>query len=271
MKNIEVNELKEFLTCDYIFLPYTNKEELNINEDGTLYKCDEISKGVISPVSGLVIGTTKMYDLTGTSDVLVIENDFKDKVKHRKPAVKDIYSLSDNEIKKNIRISKNVFAVKIEKRSKTDMRDAFLLKDYTRELLETLNLIDNAYKEIKVKIILDRNDFTSYQTLFNYIGTYPNIEIEFSSNKIRDYEEVSVLKLLDIYYKIKNSVNRDFIYLTVETQKKVDVVKVKKYSNLKEVLQFLEILPKKIIVNSEKNLTNDNLLLDDRIYLITVM
>lgn len=275
MRNIEINEVKEFLTCDYIYLPYTNREELNFNSNGSVFKCDVITnylgKSIISPVSGLVVGLTKIASNTGIKDVLLIENDFKDKIKLRTPAVKDIYSVSDETVRKSVNITKKVFALRIHQSSKSDLRDSFILKDYTREVLETLNLIDIVYKNVKVKIILDKKDFISYQTLFSFMGTYPNIEIELTSNKINEYDEVNILELLDIYYKIKNSIMRDYTYVVVETKMSLDVVKVKKYSNLKELFEYLEVMSNNIIINGCLNINNSNFLIDDSIYLVSVI
>ena len=268
MKSIEVNELKEFLTCDYIYLPYS-EEAINSNISKEVFKCDKIG-GYTSPVSGLALGFTKINSLEGEKDVLVIENDFKDKIKQRVPANKDIYKVSDNYIKSCVNLLKKTFALKIHYRNNYDLRDSCILKDYTREILETLNLIDIVYKDADVKIILDKSDFSSYQTLFNFLGTYPNIQVELSS-KNKDYEEVSILEVLDIYYKIKNSVQRDFTYITVKTKRTIDIVKVKKYSNLKEVLEFLNVMSSNIIINSEKKIINSNFFLDDKIYQISVI
>lgn len=275
MKNVEINEVKEFLICDYIYLPYMNKEDINLITDYSVFKCDKIcnflGKDIISPVSGIASGLSKIASISGVKDIIIIENDFKDKIKQRTPAVKDIYSVSDEIVKQSTNITKNVFALKIYKSSKTDLRDIYIFKDYTRELLETLNLIDMVYKNVKVKILLDKKDFASYQTLFNYMGTYPNIEIELSSNKVNDYEEVTVLELLDIYYKIKNSTIRDFTYITVETNRTIDVIKTKKYSNLKEILEFLDIKSDNLIINSTLNIKDSNFLIEDKVYLISVI
>jgi len=261
-----MEEVKEILTTDYIYLPFTNKEELKLNEDGKIYKNENITKyngqNIKSPVSGSCYGISELGGTVGILNVLIIENDFKDKTKKRLVAVRDIYKTKTEDLKKILKDTNEELILNIE----CIKREEYILKDNINEILETLNLI-NLKLNIKTTVNLDKKDLNSYKLLFSYLGTYPNIEITFN----KPNNSISLYKIIDIYNKIKNKIDRDFIYINIKEKKESYVVKTKKYSNLKDLLSELNISPKKTIINNKIKLESLNFLLDDSIYEINVI
>ncbi len=268
MKNVIIDELNEFLTSDYIYLPY-NKDDINIRNDKVVYKGDNVSSNVYSPVSGRVYGLSEISSIDGIKRVIVIENDFKDKEEYKRISNKDIYKLNKDIVKNTLKINETAIAFKINRRSSYDKKDSFILKDNVKIILETLNLIDIVYPSTKVKIIIDKKDVTSYQILFSYIGTYPNIDIEFKNKK--NYKDYDIYNIIDIYNTLKNRVSRDFIYFTLIYKKMCFVIKCKKYTNLSEVLNYYEICPNKIVVNEKIQIASPHYLLDENIYLVSIV
>ena len=238
-------ELKSFLISDYIYLPFSNKEEIILRSDGLVYKNDTATiykdKKLCSPVSGRISGISEINSMEGKVNVIVIENDFKD------------------DISKKV-ISKNDI----------DFKDEFLLRESIIDVLETLNLIEQTYLEVQVKIRLDKRNISIYQMLFSYMGTYPNIQIEFSKSK-EEETEVFLYDIIDLFNKIKNKLSRDFVFVTVRSGKSIDVVKVKRYSNLKDLLEYLNLMSTNILINEKLRIENGNFLLDDSVRTVNIL
>jgi len=73
-----------------------------------------------------------------------------------------------------------------------------------------------------------------------------------------------------IYNDIKNCNKRDYIYLTLINNQESSVIKTKKNSNLKDLLETLEISSTHAIINDNLKLTGVNFLLDENVYKIHV-
>lgn len=269
------NEVKEYLTVDYSYIPYTSKNELNLKDKDNVYRNEYISsfsdEMIFSPISGVPYGLSEIISCNGKTKCLIIENDYKDTVVSKTPNVKDIYSLSRDKIKDILKIDCKELVLKLHKSSKNDLRDTIMLKEYVKEILDTLNLIDITYDDVKVQINIEKSDISSYQTLINYMGTYFNIEVTYKGTSKSLRKEISVYDVLDMHYKLKNSFKRDFIYITFETKNEVFVLKTKKYSNLYEILKYLEIKANKIIINATITINDSNFLLDDNVFLISII
>ena len=96
-----------------------------------------------------------------------------------------------------------------------------------------------------------------------------SLYFEFSRSILPD-SDYSLYEIIDMYNSLKNSAIRDYIYFTIVYDKKSFVIKCKMYTNLSEVLNHLEILPKKIIVNGKTSLQSPHFLLDENIFLINI-
>ena len=145
------------------------------------------------------------------------------------------------------------------------LKDYYILKDNVLNVLETLNLISETY-DMNVSILINKKDTRTYQLLFNYMGTYPNINIIFSTKG----ETKSIYDVIDIFNTIKNKASRDYIYFTLINKNTLNVVKAKRYSNLKDVLVELKIVTSNLVVNNIKQLDNPNFLIDDNISLVVL-
>lgn len=272
MNELEINS---FLTCDYIYIPYDDKDKINLRNTGMIYKGDHISdfknKKQYSPVSGKAYGLSTINTLDGNLNVLIIENDFKDKTYKKPISIKDIYELEKSkilELTEGVGLKNNLTLV-LTYDYDYDIKDEYLLKDNIKEVLETLNIIDQTYENLTVKIRLNKRDIMSYQTLFSYLGTYPNIEIEF--NKTDENETcIFIYDVLNIYDNLKNKIKRDYIYVSVKNNSNITIVKTKRNSNLKDLLVHLNIMSTKILINEKLKIESANFLLDENIKTVNI-
>lgn len=254
-----IKEVESLLLEDYIYLPFNNINDINIKSKNVL-KGDIL--GTYSPISGIIKGTTKINSAKGIVSSLVIENNFKDE---HKVSIQNenIYKLDKSYIRSIISLDKDII-INITNDLKYNIKDSYLLKDNIKIILDTINLLTETFN-IKAYINLNKKDIISFETLFNYINAYPNINVVFNKKYL---EYFTLYDILDIYNKLKNRLPRDYIYISIITND-VKVIKVKKYSNLKEVLNLLNISIDKVIINKIEVKELD-FLLDDSIDFIVI-
>ncbi len=252
------------MTSEFIYIPYSNKTDLSIKN--LMVKKNElinVKDNIYSPVSGKAYAYTEIPSLNGNAKSLIIENDFLDTMDNTFQ-VENIYKIDKDKIK-SIVGNINSFTLKISFENKYDLKDYYILKDNVLNVLETLNLISEIY-DMDVSILINKKDTRTYQLLFNYMGTYPNINIIFSTKG----ETKSIYDVIDIFNIIKNKASRDYIYFTLINKNTLNVVKAKRYSNLKDVLVELKIVTSNLIINNIKQLDNPNFLIDDNISLVVL-
>ena len=255
--------LLNVMTTEFIYIPFEEKTDLSIKN--VMIKKGEllnIKDNTTSPVSGKAYAYTQIPSTKGDVKSLIIENDFLDTMNNTYQ-FESIYKIDKNIVKSIIKDIKN-FTLKINYNNKYDLKDSFVLKDNVVNVLETLNLISETYN-IDVNILISKKDTRTYQTLFNYMGTYPNINIIFNTKE----QTSSIYDVIDIYNKIKNKVSRDYVYFTLINKNKVNVIKTKRFSNLKDVLQDLKIVTNNLIINNIP-LDNPNFLVTDDICLVQI-
>ena len=64
---------------------------------------------------------------------------------------------------------------------------------------------------------------------------------------------------------------RDFVYVSVIYNNKQEVLKVKKNSNLKDILEYLDIMSTKLVINKNIEIQSGNFLLDESVYMINIL
>lgn len=261
------NEVKKYFMSDYIYLPYSDKDSIVLNNNGLVKLNDQVTKyngkSIYSPVSGKAFGFSKLYSVDGETGVLIIENDYKD-LKNSILQVEDLYKVSIDVIKKTVGELNGEFNIRVNC-NKLDNRDYYILYDNINIILETLNVISECYNT-SVNILLNKKDLMTYNLLFSKLGTYPNIRVIFD-NKIDNYK--SLYDVIDIYDKLKNRWVRDYIYFCAIYDKTYNVFKVKKYSNVRDILINNGINFERLSVNG-LNVNDKNFLLDDNVSYVEV-
>ncbi len=265
MENLKV---ENNLICDYVYVPIGSANNLILESNSDIYKESQVAsyKGevIYSPVSGKVYGITEVNTTKGSECALVIINDFKDRTLKRVVSRSDIYKVDRNTL------DKITYKMKSEKVINLVIPNIYnhtkLLQDNVSVILETLNLINEKYDK-DINIILSKSDVLSYQTLFSYIGAYPNITISFNNlNGVL----LTIYDVIDLYNEIKGRKKRDYVYVTLFYNKLIKIVKVKKYSSLQEVLQNNGISGSSVVVN--KKIKVDGIfILDESVNFVSIM
>lgn len=265
---MEESKVKELLSVDYIFIPYNTENNVHLRESKLVYKEDLIvneTKKIYSPVSGVFKGAGEINSVKGERKVVIIENDFKDTLEKRNISVNDIYDLKEDIVKQTWKPKSSEVYLKIDNKDSFDLKDEFLLKDHMNIVLKTLDIIDQSYPDIEVKIALDKSNIGVYQAIFSYLGTYPNIRVEFGLIP----EESTILTLydvIDIYNELKKCNIRDYIYLTLKKHDTFEILKTKRNANLKDLLEELNIPTNNVLINGKIKLSGTNFLLDEDVY-----
>lgn len=267
------NKITEILTVDYVFIPYQSEKDINIREDGIVYKDDVIILNdnikEYSPISGIFNSLGEINTTQGIKKVIIIENNFKDSVEKKKISKLDIYELKSDTIKKIWKPKSSELYLKLEFKDNYDLKDEFILNDNISKILQTLDILDQTYPAISVKIALNKNNLRVYQKLFSYLGTYPNIIVELNTNNLEG-EVLNLYEVLDIYNDLKNCNKRDYIYFTIILKDEFKIIKTKKHSNLRDILESLNINSTTILINEKLKLSGVNFLLDESVYKISI-
>ncbi len=270
---MEETKTKEVLNVDYIYIPYENKKDVTIRENKIIYKNDTIienlDKKEYSPVSGIFNGIGEINTTTGPKNVIIIENDFKDTVEKKKISIEDIYKLKNEAIKKIWKPKSSEITLEIKSIDTEDLKDEFILKDNMSIILQTLDILNQTYPDIEIKISLEKNNIRIYQALFSYLGTYPNITVEFGKPHIES-TKLTTYDVIDIYNELKNCNIRDYIYITLIKNEEFDVIKTKKNTNLKDLLETLDINANKATINGNIKLSGINFLINEEVYKINI-
>lgn len=290
------NEIINILTTDYIYLPYSENMELHIKNDEYIYKDDLIlsndTKNIYSTVSGNVLGLTTLNN----KKYILIENDYKDKVKKRIGTKKFINKYTKDEfvelinkykIIENFDTTSKVLIINGIEEYIDDITYNTLLKTNTIEILDTIDALIDIMNIRKCFLAVFNNDEETINTLLNNIGTYPKIDLKmFTPNHIISKKEVLIDKLtkyrnkkyniqylnlksiLKMYNLLKKQRPTSNTYLTISNDDNKKVINVKIGSNLNDILNELKIDNKNIIVNgllSGTHLKDRNFIIDEKI------
>jgi len=260
----------------YIYIPFKEEEKLQIKETKEVYVGDFITnfdnKNIYSSVSGKIVGKSNYYFNNENINGLVIENDKKD-MKIETNYQKSFFDLGKNDIKKLMqdnnleKDTSKIVVLKINYIKNYDISDYYKLKEKTKEVLNALNKISYAYELKKVYILVNKKDKLLIKELNNYLVNFPNIDIitKLKSDS-SEYNLDEIIKLSQILNK--KNVSRH-IYLTINYNKRVLVVKLRRYSLLKDLLEYLNIVNKKCY-NINNELLYERNILDDKIKTIII-
>ena len=96
------NEIYDYLNPDYLYIPLEEGSTLNIDNNNYVHKeqvlLSKKNKFVYSPISGKVIGGTEsMKGNNKDLKCIVIENDFRERVNHKKGTKKNISDYTKEE------------------------------------------------------------------------------------------------------------------------------------------------------------------------------
>lgn len=258
---------KEFLSPRYIFIPIKKNSKLKVKDNSYVYKNDivlfEGNVPVRSTVSGKVLGVKDaLYCNNKSYPSVIIENDFKEDEKTRKSAKKYInrYSINDfkdilesfsyTEILNRLNKGTGILLINCIELDPFFGNKYFMIKDNVDELLEVIDLITELYQYKKVIIAIKNSETDIINEFYDYVGTYPNIELKLMNNyypighsqilkdelNINNSVTLDIKDIYELYFLLKKrtSIGEKYITITGDAVNPRMVIKVKKYSLLSE-------------------------------------
>lgn len=261
-KNISVDsKVINFLNPDYIYLPMEDGFAINVKSNTNVYKEDILLKSdekfVYSPISGTVLGKTSSMSYNNEPiSCVVVENDFREKLKHKKSTEKYIneYSLEEalNLIKKY-----NACDNIINSTSKTllingvdsdpfEKTYAHIIDSYSSKILEAIDALSIILGVDTTILAVNNHDTNNVINLSNNIGTYPNITLKL----VPDIYPLSFQDILIKNILTKKQINAGITYLTVEDVYNIyNVLKRKKPITEKLVTISGDAIESPVVVN----------------------
>jgi len=288
-------EIKEYLKPQMIYIPLESKNKTRykhfVKEGDYVYKGQIIATSkennfpIYSSVSGYVIKGMKKYNLNGEKvRCVVIENDFKEKQETRKGFKKNISDYTKEEFLKLLQESSisgmggGDYPTFLKYNNEIDTlivngvecepyitADYTVMKNYSEEILETIDAILEIMKIKKAYIVLKETNLKIINEFNKFIGTYPNIELRVVPDKYPNgWEREIVRQVLNIEYdkypsennivvnnvstiyaiyellKYKQPILERIITITGDGVKKPCNIRVKIGSSIKEVMTAID-------------------------------
>lgn len=227
-KNISVdNNVVNFLNPDYIYIPIEEGFSINVKSNTIIYKEDILLKSedklIYSPISGKVLGkTSSMNDNNMTIPCVVVENDFREKIKKKKSTEKYISEYSYEDALRLIH-QYNACDKKIDRQAKTLLingidSDPFektfshIIDSHSSKILEAIDALSNILGVDTTLLAINNHDTNNVINLSNNIGTYPNITLKL----VPDIYPLSFQDILIKNVLTRKQINSGVIYLTVQ-------------------------------------------------------
>ncbi len=220
------NKIYDYLNPDYLYIPLEEGYTLNVDNDNIVYKEQVLlkkdNKYIYSPISGKVLGGTEsMKGNNKNLKCIVIENDYKEKVNHKKGANKYINKFTKEEfinlIKKyngyytdDYLTSKTlvVSGIDIDPFEKTF---SLLVNISSDKILEAIDAMSSILELDNVIFALNSEDKENVYNLTNHIGTYPNITLKL----VPDMYPIGFKEVL-IPHVLTKKQQSNYIYMTVQ-------------------------------------------------------
>lgn len=280
------NYLDDFFDPKEVYIPIINKASLNIKSN-TVKKGELLFSNTQNKTFSPISGTLKNIVTLNNQKYLVIKNNFKEeqRKKNKKKLKYDKKEIIDliNKYYPNFNIQKvsNTLYFKVLTDDIYNANNNFIFKKYLDEVLDILDIIREVYDFVEVAILLKENDAENINLFSNILGRYPFISITL----LPDIYPIANNLLLEKHFNKKiNIINVDEVLNILEAvfyhQPLLDcyvtisgnisnpvVVKVKKGTNLNEVLERLNIKESKAHINNvlNKSVNLANLILDENI------
>lgn len=211
-------QVKEYLSADYVYIPYHKEDKLIVTDGQEVFKNDVILTNdngyVYSPISGNIIGVCDSIVDGAKQKTIVIENNFKEQTKKVHFAKKKISDYSNDEIK-DILKTHNVYNGLLKGKTLIingidlepyDETYSYLIKEHTDDILEAVHVLIKILNIHKCFFAIKNNDSDNVETLVNQIGTYPNIDLRLLPDEYPIGHKDILIKELVMESKLKKGV-----------------------------------------------------------------
>lgn len=185
-----------YMMPEYLYIPFDNKESLKLPKNkvvhcGSFLGTQLNSENIFSPASGMLIGVKSLMTSKGLSNVLILENDYRDKRKkinglknidsYKKRETKAI--LSSFNLDRNF-TNKKYLIINVTYDKNEDLSNVFLINENIHKLLEIADALLNIFELKRVVFVLNNKDSITHQLLSRYIGSYLDIHITTLKNNL---------------------------------------------------------------------------------------
>lgn len=266
------NHLIDFFDPREVYVPLIKEGVLNIKSK-IVKKGEMIFKNINNNIFSPISGNLKEIVTIDNQKYLVIANNFKEELKRTykkklKYSKEEINNLI-NKFYPNFQLVKtsNVLYFKALSDDIYNANNYFIFKNYQDELLDLLDFLREVYEYQEVRILLKENDGESIKIFSNILGSYPFINItllpdiypitndvileEILQEKIDYLTVTQCLNLIEAIFYHQPLLD---CYLTISGNLvEPVVVKIKKGTSLKEILNKLNIKEKEAYVNNILN------------------
>lgn len=261
-KNIAIDSnVINFLNPDYIYLPIEEGFAINVKSNTDIYKEDILLKSsmklVYSPISGKVLGKTSSMNASDKPiSCVVVENDFREKLKKKKSTEKYIneYSLEDtlelikkyNAYDRAINPNARILLINGIDSDPFEKTYSHIIDSYSSKILEAIDALSTILKVETTILAINNHDTNNVINLSNNIGTYPNITLKL----VPDIYPLSFQDILIKNILSKKQISLGVNYLTVEDVYNIyNVLKRKKPITEKLVTISGNAIESPIVVN----------------------
>ncbi|MDE6284423.1 MAG: 4Fe-4S binding protein [Bacilli bacterium] len=304
--NIQIdNKLYTFIDPDFIYIPINNQQIL-VEQNAFVYKGQKVLKNssLLSSISGKAYGLQKCLVDHHQEKCIVIENDFREKVKNGSKMRKNITigvileSLEAHNshllpLFKNLVTCENI-VVRCFDDEPYVMNDIMALKENIDAILECMDALSLLYKSKKVTLVVKNTESEIIEECLNVIGTYPNINLSIiTAEYLLGRKEyllpklnlepsktlyLTVMEIIELIKIVKYNKKESTKYITLsgDAIKLGKVIKVKKYTKLQDIIKkYVQFITKDymIIINNLlwSHPVNEELIITDKISSIHFM
>ena len=246
----------------YIPIPHNSNILVDKNEivciDFPLIKTD--TKTITSPISGKILGLTTKKTLKGKSKALEIENNFhetkmtnKEKIDLKKITASKLNEIFQNNF--NLKINQDTLILNCLDDEPYILTESYYMFNYYEEFLELLDDLSKIYNLKKIIICLKSSNGDHINKLMEWLGMYPNINLEIIPNlylignnsnllqylEIREATIIKASLFYDIYNLIKRNRFKTDKLLTISGNGLINpmIVKVKIGTKLNDLITNL--------------------------------
>ncbi len=212
------NKMEEYLTPDYIYIPFPPKKE-DIKKEKYIKKASLLYPNVYAPLSGELVKIEKCLLPNGKEvNCLVFANDFQEKMEKIVAVRRKINNLTKETILEDIS------NLKIKEKFKKESVKTFIIsgiddepyienefffqKERIKAIVETLDSFSNAFPNATVLVAIKNTDSETILKYQSILGMYNSIELKLVDDLYLIGQEEFLIKYLHIkepYIYLKSS------------------------------------------------------------------
>ncbi len=226
-RRLKPTEVIDFLNPDFLYIPVKSDYEMEVKSKKKVYKGEKLMKHnnrfIYSPISGEIVGKTDSMKLNNEdTECIVIENDFKEKLKKRTGVVKYINEYSKEEFleliesfgacSRPINLKGKTLLINGIDRDPFEYTFSFIINTYSSKILETIDALATILGVENTILAINNNDSENVMNLTNNVGTYPNITLKL----VPDIYPIGFKDILIKNVLSKKAISAGYTYLTIQ-------------------------------------------------------